>query len=102
MIPPTGKKRYHIKPSFFSFFGDLPSNNRGELTKNENLHQITSGIKITLEVVSLYSVVKNNCIIKNQLATTCHNLPRFSLFILPATTCHFFHLLHYSYWLQYS
>ncbi len=60
MIPPTGKKRYHINPSFFSFFGNLPPNNNGELTKNVNQHHFTSGIKITLGVVSLYSLVKNN------------------------------------------
>ncbi len=58
MIPPNGEKRYHTKSSFFSFFGNLSPNNSGELTKKENLIQNTCGIKNTLEVVSLYSLVK--------------------------------------------
>ena len=58
MIPPIGEKRYHPKSSFFSFFGNLPPNNSGELTKKGNLIQNTDGIKNTLEVVSLYSLVK--------------------------------------------
>ena len=58
MIPPNGEKRYHPKSSFFSFFDNLPPNNSGELTKKGNLIQNTSGIKNTLEVVSLYSLVK--------------------------------------------
>ncbi len=32
-IPLNGEKRYHPKSSFFSFFGNLPPNNSGELTK---------------------------------------------------------------------
>jgi len=58
MIPQIGKKRYHTKPSFFSLFGNLPLKNNGELTKNGNLHQLTSGIKIPRDVVPLYTVVK--------------------------------------------
>ena len=58
MIPPKGKKRYHSKPSFFSFFGNLPPNNSGELTKKENLYNFIGGIKNTLEVVSLFTLVK--------------------------------------------
>ncbi len=60
MIPLTDKKRYHINPSFFIFFGNLPPNINGELTKNVNQHDFTSGIKITLGVVSLYSLIKTN------------------------------------------
>jgi len=58
MIPHTSKKRYHIKPSFFSFFGNLPLKNNGVLTKNEYRHQNSNGIRITLKVVSSYSLVK--------------------------------------------
>ncbi len=58
MIPPNGEKRYHPKSSLFSFFGNLSPNNSGELTKKGNLVQNTCGIKNTLEVVSLYSLVK--------------------------------------------
>ena len=58
MIPPKEEKRYHPKSSFFSFFGNLPPNNSGELTKKGNLIQNKCGIKNTLEVVSLYSLVK--------------------------------------------
>ena len=58
MIPPNGKKRYHHESSFFSFFGSLPPNNNGELTKKGNLTQNKCGIKNTLEVVSLYTLVK--------------------------------------------
>ena len=58
MIPPIGKKRYHPKPSFFSFFGNLPLKNNGVLTKNEYRHQNSDGIRITVKVVSSYSVVK--------------------------------------------
>ena len=53
MIPPKEEKRYHPKSSFFSFFGNLPPNNSGELTKKGNLIQNKCGIKNTLEVVSL-------------------------------------------------
>ena len=66
MIPPTGKKRYHMNPLFFSFFGNLPPNNNGELTKNVNQHHFTSGIKITLGVVSLYSLVKKKPAIEHK------------------------------------
>ena len=58
MIPPKEEKRYHPKSSFFSFCGNLPPNNSGELTKKGNLIQNKCGIKNTLEVVSLYSLVK--------------------------------------------
>ena len=58
MIPPKEEKRYHPKTSFFSFFGNLPPNNSGELTKKGNPIQNTGGIKNTLEVTSLYSLVK--------------------------------------------
>ncbi len=58
MIPPKGEKRHHPKTSFFSFFGNLPPNNSGELTKKGNLIQNTDGIKNTLEVVSLFTLVK--------------------------------------------
>ena len=50
MIPP--------KSSFFSFFGNLPPNNSGELTKKGNLIQKIHGIKNTLEVVAVYFLVK--------------------------------------------
>jgi hypothetical protein len=58
MIPPIGKKRYHTKLSFFSFFGNLPLKKNEELTKNEYRHQYSNGIRITIKVVSSYSVVK--------------------------------------------
>jgi hypothetical protein len=54
MIPPKEEKRYHPKSSFFSFFGNLPPNNSGELTKKGNLIQKIHGIKNTLEVVAVY------------------------------------------------
>jgi hypothetical protein len=58
MIPPKGEKRHRLKTSFLSFFGNLPPNNSGELTKKGNLIQNTGGIKNTLEVVSLLTLVK--------------------------------------------
>ena len=58
MIPPKGEKRHHLRTSFFSFFGNLPPNNSGELTKKGNLNQNTCDIKNTLEVVSLFTLVK--------------------------------------------
>lgn len=58
MLPPSGEKRYHYKPSFFLFLAISLPMNSGELTKKGNLTQITGGIKNTLEVVSLYSLVK--------------------------------------------
>jgi len=59
MIPPKGEKRHHPKTSFFSFFGNLPPNTSRDLTKKGNLNQNTDGIKNTLEVVSLFTLVKN-------------------------------------------
>jgi len=59
MIPPEGEKWYRPKSSFFSFFGNLTPNDSGELTKKGNLIQNTCGIKNTLEVVSLFTLVKN-------------------------------------------
>ena len=49
MILPKGEKRHHPKTSFFSFFGNLPPNNRGELTKKGNLIQNTGGIEYVQE-----------------------------------------------------
>lgn len=64
MLPPNGEKRYHTKHSFFSFFfGNLPPNNNGKLTKNEYLHSKCDGSRITLGVVSLYSLVKKLIVI---------------------------------------
>jgi len=59
MIPPKGEKRHHHpNTSFFSFFGNLPPNNSGELTKKGNQIQNTGGSKNTLEGVSLLTLVK--------------------------------------------
>ncbi len=60
MIPPNGEKRYHLKPSFFSFLGNLYPNKSGELTKKGNSIQNTCGIKNSPEVVSVYSLVKTS------------------------------------------
>lgn len=44
MTPPNGEKRYHLKSSIFSFFGNLPSNKWEELTKKENSIYNSCGI----------------------------------------------------------
>ncbi len=59
MIPPKEEKRHHPKSSFFSFFGNLPPSNSGELIKKGNLNQKIRGIKNTLEVVAVYFLVKS-------------------------------------------
>ena len=52
------KNDYTNKPSFSSFFGNLPPNISGELTKNEDLMIVTNGINNSVKDVSLLSDVK--------------------------------------------